>query len=326
MEEEKLDAFLVTNMKNIRYLSGFTGDTGKLLITHNHKYLIVDGRFLEQAAKETNVEVIDYDKSFSKTIKRLCDENNAKKCAFESNDVTFGEYDALKKVMDSIELVPDNTTIENIRLVKDEGEIKLIKHALKIALETFEEIKTKIVPGVTEREISAEIEYMMKLKGAEGVAFETIVASGKRSSLPHGTATDKKIEYGDAVVIDMGALYNGYNSDITRTIFVGDMSKEQERIYEIVEKAQKKGIEAIKVGEKSSVPHNLVVEEFAKDNLDEYFVHSLGHGVGIDVHERPFLSPRGADTFQSGMIVTVEPGIYLPDKFGVRIEDMIMIE
>ncbi len=326
MNENKQDAYLVTNMKNIRYLSGFTGDTGKLLITQNNKYLIVDGRFLEQAAIETNFEVVDYDKSFVKTIKRLCDKNGVKRCAFEGGNVTYSEYDTLKKTLEGIELVSDSTSIEDIRLIKDEAEIKLIKHALKIALETFEEVKTKVVPGVTEKEVAAEIEYRMKLSGADGPAFETIVASGKRSSLPHGTPTNKKIEYGDTVVIDMGASYNGYNSDMTRTIFVGDMTSEQERIYEIVEKAQKKGIEAIRVGEKVSVPHNIVVEEFKKDNLDEYFVHSLGHGVGMDVHERPYLSPRGVDIFAPGMIVTVEPGIYLPDNFGIRIEDMIMIE
>lgn len=320
------DAFLITNMKNIRYLTGFTGDTGKLLVTPKNQYLIVDGRFTEQAEKESHVEVVDYDKSFIKTIKKLSDLNNVKKCAFEGNNITFNEFDTLRKNLDNIELVSDDSTIENIRIKKDKDEIEKVKHALKIALETFEEIKTDIVPGVTEKEVATEIEYIMKRKGAEGISFETIVASGKRSSLPHGTPTNKKIEFGDAVVIDMGAIYEGYCSDITRTIFVGDMSKEQEKVYEIVERAQKKGIEAIKAGVNCSEPHNIVVNEFAKDNVAEYFVHALGHGVGIDVHERPFLSPKSSDVFEPGMIVTVEPGIYLPDNFGIRIEDMVMIE
>ena len=320
------DAFLVTNMKNIRYLTGFTGDTGKLLITPSNQYLIVDGRFTEQAQNESNVEVVDYEKSVIKTIKNLLDSNKAKKCAFEGNNITFNEFDTLRKNLENIELVSDDTTIENIRIKKDKEEIKKVKQALKIAMETFEEIKTQVVPGVTEKEIATEIEYIMKRKGAEGIAFETIVASGKRSSLPHGTPTNKKIEFGDAVVIDMGAIYDGYCSDITRTIFVGDMTKEQEKIYEIVEKTQKKGIEAIKVGASCNRPHDIVVNEFAKDNLAEYFVHALGHGVGIDVHERPFLSPKSSDVFEEGMIVTVEPGIYLTDNFGIRIEDMVMIE
>jgi len=324
--KKEQEAFLVTNMKNIRYLTGFTGDAGKLLIMPDKQYLIVDGRFTEQAEKQCSIEVVDYDKSFIKTINKLAQSHNVKKCAFEGNNITFNEFDTLKKNLENIELVSDDTTIETIRMKKDKEEIEKVKHALKIALETFEEIKTNIVPGVTEKEVATEIEYTMKRKGAEGISFETIVASGKRSSLPHGTATDKKIEFGDAVVIDMGAIYDGYCSDITRTIFVGDMTREQEKVYEIVEKAQQKGINAIKAGVSCSEPHNLVVDEFAKDNLAEYFVHSLGHGVGMDVHERPFLSPKSSDVFEPGMIVTVEPGIYLPDNFGIRIEDMVMIE
>lgn len=320
------DAFLITNMKNIRYLTGFTGDTGKLLITPKKQYLIVDGRFTEQAEKECSIEIVDYEKSFIKTIKKLLNAQNAKKCAFEGSNVTFNEFDTLKKNLENIELVSDDTTIETLRMKKDKDEIAKIKQALKIALDTFEEIKTSIVPGVTEKEVATEIEYMMKRKGAEGVSFETIVASGKRSSLPHGTPTDKKIEFGDAVVIDMGAIYEGYCSDITRTIFVGDMTKEQERVYEIVEKAQQKAMDAIKAGLNCNEPHDVVVREFSKDNLAEYFVHALGHGVGMDVHERPFLSPKSSDVFESGMIVTVEPGIYLPNKFGIRIEDMVMLE
>lgn len=326
LDKNAQDAFLVTNMKNIRYLTGFTGDTGKLLITPKKQYLIVDGRFTEQAEKECSIEIVNYEKSFIKTIKKLADSHNVKKCAFEGNNITYNEFDALRKNMENIELISDDKTIETIRMKKDKEEIEKVKQALKIALDTFEEIKNDIVPGVTEKEVATEIEYIMKRKGAEGNSFETIVASGKRSSLPHGTPTNKKIEFGDAVVIDMGAIFDGYCSDITRTIFVGSMTKEQEKVYEIVEKAQKKGIEAIKVGTKCNEPHDTVVKEFAKDNLAEYFVHSLGHGVGMDVHERPFLSPSSSDVFEPGMIVTVEPGIYLPDNFGIRIEDMVMLE
>ena len=165
----------------------------------------------------------------------------------------------------------------------------------------------------------------MKKKGADGVAFETIVASGKRSSLPHGTVTNKKIEFGDAIVIDMGAKYQGYCSDMTRTIFMGDMTKEQQQIYEIVEKAQKDAIDAIDVGVKCSKPCEIVIEEFKKYNLDQYFIHSLGHGVGLDVHERPYIATKSTDEFQSGIIVAIEPGIYLPNKFGVRIENTVIV-
>lgn len=325
LESLELKALLVSNLNNIRYLSGFTGDTGKLLVTLNNSYIIVDGRFIEQAVNETSLEVIDYEGSFEKTINKLLDKEEIEKCGFESVDTTYKEYDLLKKELENKELVPTQGVIEKIRMIKEKSEIKLIKKALDIANSTFEEIKVQIVPGISEKEISAEIEYKMKKKGADGIAFETIVASGKRSSLPHGTATDKKIEVGDTVVIDMGAKYKGYCSDMTRTLFVGEPTKEQQQIYEIVEKAQKEAIEAIDVAVKCSKPCEIVIEEFKKYNLEQYFTHALGHGVGLDVHERPYISTKSIDEFQPGIVVAIEPGIYLPNKFGVRIEDMVVI-
>lgn len=325
LESLDLKALIVSNLNNIRYLSGFTGDTGKLLVTSNNSYIIVDGRFTEQAASETKLEVIDYEGSFEKAINKLLDKEQITKCGFESVDTTYKEYDTLKKELENKELIPTQGVLEKIRMIKEKSEIKLIKKALDIANSTFEEIKSQIVPGITEKEIATEIEYRMKKKGADGIAFETVVASGKRSSLPHGTATDKKIEYGDAVVIDMGAKYQGYCSDMTRTLFIGGASKEQQQIYDIAEKAQKDAIDAIDVNVACSKPCEIVIEEFKKYELDKYFIHALGHGVGLDVHERPYISTKSVDEFKPGIVVAIEPGIYLPNKFGVRIEDMVVI-
>jgi Xaa-Pro aminopeptidase len=326
LESYNLDAFLVSNMKNIRYLSAFTGDTGKMLIVKDDAYIIVDGRFTEQAEKESSITVVDYSGSFVNTIKKLLEKHNVKKCGFESNAITFGEFEFMKKSMDNVELVPTENIIESIRIIKEKEEVLLIKEALNITLNTFDSIKNEIVPGVTEKEIANEIEYRMKKLGAEGVAFDTIVASGKRSSLPHGNPTDKKIEFGDTVVIDMGSVYKGYSSDITRTIFVGDITRKQEMIYNIVESAQKKVIDIISSGMKCSEAYEFVVKEFAKESLENYFIHSLGHGVGLEVHERPYLSSKSLDSFENGMVITIEPGIYLPDEFGVRIEDMLILK
>lgn len=326
LERHSLDAFLVSNMKNIRYLSSFTGDTGKMLIIKDDAYIIVDGRFTEQAEKESNVTVVDYSGSFVNTIKKLLEKHNVRKCGFERNAITFGEFEFMEKSMDNIELVATENIIESIRLIKEKEEVLLIKEALNITLDTFDSIRNEIVPGVTEKEIANEIEYRMKKLGAEGVAFDTIVASGKRSSLPHGNPTNKKIEFGDTVVIDMGAVYNGYSSDITRTIFVGDITSRQEKIYNIVESTQKKVIDIIQSGMKCSEAYEFVVKEFKKENLESYFIHSLGHGVGLEVHERPYLSSKSVDSFDKGMVITIEPGIYLPNEFGVRIEDMLMLK
>ncbi len=325
LNDENIDSMVISNIKNVRYISGFSGDEGMALITPKSAYLIVDGRFIEQAKSESKLKVVDYNRNFLKTIEELLNNDGAKKCAFEGNTMTYSEADYMINLIKNIEWVAKKDIFEQVRMIKDIEEIKLIKKALKIALDTFEYVKPQIRAGVTERDIANEIEYHMKKLGASGPSFDTIVASGKRSSLPHGVATGKVIEEGDTVVIDMGAVYNGYCSDITRTVFVGGMTKEQERIYNMVAKAQRLAIDAIEAGVSCKDVNEVAVNEFRKDEMDKYFVHSLGHGVGLDVHERPFVAGRSSDVFKPGMVVTVEPGLYLPDKFGVRIEDMVMV-
>lgn len=325
LEKNETEAIVLSNIKNVRYASEFTGDTGMAVITSKSAYLIVDGRFTEQAEQESKIEVIDYDKSFIKTIGRLLKAENIKKCAFEGNTMTYSEADYMMNNIPEIEWKAQKDLVETIRMIKDKNELKTIQKALKIALDTFESIKKDVVAGVREIDIANEIEYRMKKMGASGASFETIVASGKHSSLPHGTATDKVIQNGDAVVIDMGAIYNGYCSDITRTVFVGEPTKEQQRVYDLVEKAQKNAIDAINTGVSCKDVNEVAVNEFRKNAMEQYFVHSLGHGVGLDVHERPFVAGRSCDIFEPGMVVTVEPGLYLPDQFGVRIEDMVLV-
>jgi len=325
LQSEDIDSMVVSNIKNVRYISGFTGDEGMAVITENSAYLIVDGRFTEQAKIESKIQVVDYGGNFVKTIGEILKENNSKKCAFEGNTITFSEASHMMDVINFVSWIAKKDVFEKVRMVKDIEEIKIIKKSLQIALDTFEYIKPQVVAGVTELDIANEIEYKMKKLGASGPSFDTIVASGKRSSLPHGVATKKVIENGDAVVIDMGAIYNGYCSDITRTIFVGGMSKEQERVYDLVKKAQKFAIDAIEAGVSCKEVNEVAVNEFKKNGMEKYFVHSLGHGVGLDVHERPFVAGRSLDVFEPGMVVTVEPGLYLPNQFGVRIEDMVMV-
>lgn len=325
LNEQDIDSIVVSNIKNVRYISGFTGDEGMAVITDKSAYLIVDGRFTEQAKDESKIKVVDYAGNFVKTIGEILKNDSAKKCAFEGNTITYSEAEHMKDTIKFVEWFALKDVFEKVRMVKDIEEIKTIQKSLKIALDTFEYVKPQIVPGVTEIDIANEIEYRMKKMGASGPSFGTIVASGKRSSLPHGLASNKVIENGDAVVIDMGAVYDGYCSDITRTVFVGGMSKEQERVYDLVKKAQKFAIDAIEAGVSCKDVNEVAVNEFRKNAMDKYFVHSLGHGVGLDVHERPFVAGRSSDVFKPGMVVTVEPGLYLPNQFGVRIEDMVMV-
>lgn len=325
LNENDIDAMVVSNIKNVRYISNFTGDEGMAVITDKSAYLIVDGRFTEQAKSQSKINVVDYGGNFVKTIGEILKNDSSKKCAFEGNTMTYSEAEHMMNTINFVSWVAQKDVFERVRMIKDVGEIKIIKKSLQIALDTFEYVKPQIVAGVREIDIANEIEYTMKKMGASGPSFDTIVASGKRSALPHGVASNKVIENGDAVVVDMGAVYDGYCSDITRTVFVGGMSKEQERIYDLVAKAQKFAIDAIEEGVSCKEVNEVAVNEFRKNAMDKYFVHSLGHGVGLDVHERPFVAGKSSDVFKPGMVVTVEPGLYLPDKFGVRIEDMIML-
>jgi len=325
MIKEEVEGIVVSNIKNVRYVSGFTGDEGMAVITEENAYLIVDGRFTEQAEQESKIEVVDYGGNFVNTISKLVSGEGIKKIAFEGNDMTYSEAKHLMDTISFAEWKPIKDLFERVRMIKDKSEIILIKKALKIALDTFEYIKPQVTKGIREIDIKNEIEYQMKKRGASGPSFDIIVASGKRSALPHGVATDKIIEDGDAVVIDMGAIYKGYCSDITRTVFVGGMSREQERVYDLVAKAQKAAIDIIESGVSCKEANEVAVNEFKKYAMEKYFVHSLGHGVGLDVHERPFVASRSVDVFKPGMVVTVEPGLYLPDQFGVRIEDMVMV-
>ena len=325
LNENDIDAMVVSNIKNVRYISNFTGDEGMAVITDKSAYLIVDGRFTEQAKSQSKINVVDYGGNFVKTIGEILKNDSSKKCAFEGNTMTYSEAEHMMNTINFVSWVAQKDVFERVRMIKDIGEIKIIKKSLQIALDTFEYVKPQIVAGVREIDIANEIEYTMKKMGASGPSFDTIVASGKRSALPHGVASNKVIENGDAVVVDMGAVYDGYCSDITRTVFVGGMSKEQERIYDLVAKAQKFAIDAIEEGVSCKEVNEVAVNEFRKNAMDKYFVHSLGHGVGLDVHERPFVAGKSSDVFKPGMVVTVEPGLYLPDKFGVRIEDMIML-
>lgn len=325
LREEEVNGIVVSNIKNVRYISGFTGDEGMAVVTEKNAYLIVDGRFTEQAESESKIEVVDFGGNFVNTIGKLLQQDSVKKCAFEGNNMTYSEATHMTETISSVEWKPLKDLFEKVRMIKDKNEIIEIKKALKIALDTFEFVRPQIVAGVREIDIKNELEYQMKKRGASGPSFDTIVASGKRSSLPHGLASEKVIENGDSVVVDMGAVYNGYCSDITRTVFVGEPTKEQQRVYDLVEKAQKFAIDAIEAGVSCREVNEVAVNEFKKNAMDKYFVHALGHGVGLDVHERPFIAGRSSDVFKPGMVVTVEPGLYLPDQFGIRIEDMVMV-
>jgi Xaa-Pro aminopeptidase len=328
LKEAGLDGILLVNDSNIRYVSDFTGSDSYVVVTAQDNAFITDSRYTEQAESQCkDFRVIRWGApaSLVETVKEVCEKNNVKKLAFESNKLLYSMFESLSKGLEGIELVPTQDIVEDIRCIKDEEEIECLRKAAAIADEAFTEILKVIKVGMTEKDIERELQYLIKKKGAEDISFPSIVASGKRSSLPHAIPSDKVIEEGDFITLDFGATYGGYHSDMTRTIIVGCGDEKQKEIYRIVKEAQEAGSRAVKAGVKGNVPDAAARGHIAQAGYGAFFGHGLGHGVGLDIHEGPGLSAKGEKLLAAGNAVTVEPGIYLPDWGGVRIEDTVII-
>lgn len=325
LSQKGLDGALITKRENYIYMSGFSGTFANLIVTKDKAILITDFRYIEQARSEaSSYEIVQFYGSLSETINDLLLSYDIKRLGFEDDYVTWKTYGELVNKLNA-ELLPLEGAVELLRIIKDEYEIEVIKGAVRLADEAFSHVLKYIRPGVKEIEIASEIEYFLKKQGARGPSFDTIVASGERSSLPHGVASSKIIEMGDAVTLDFGAIYKEYCSDMTRTVFVGQPKEELEKIYNIVLKAQKSGLDGAVKGvtgkEIDMAARKVIIDAGYGDN----FGHSLGHGVGIEIHEEPRFSPKSTTEIKNGMVVTVEPGIYVSGLGGVRIEDMIVV-
>ena len=321
----EIDGLLITSPYNRRYLTNFTGSSGVVLISMDKAYFITDFRYTEQATEQVkSYEVVEYSNSLIKEVTEKVKEMGIQKLGFEQDHMPYATWKTYQEAV-SAELVPVSNLVEKMRLIKDEKEIAIIKEAADIADLAFKHILDYIRPGVTELDISNELEFFMRKCGATSSSFDIIVASGTRSALPHGVATEKVIEKGDFVTLDYGALYKGYVSDITRTVAVGEPSSQLKEIYEITLEAQLKAVEQIKPDMTGREADAIARDIIAQNGYGENFGHSLGHGIGLEVHEGPGLSVRSETKLEPGMVVTVEPGIYLPGIGGVRIEDDIVI-
>lgn len=324
--KNKIDGLLIFKPQNRMYLSNFTGSTAVLYITETEAFLITDFRYTEQAKEQTsNFTIIEYKLSLYETLIDIIKKSGTKNIGFEREFLTYIQYEILTKQLPSAKLVPITDLVEQLRIIKDNAEIQKLKKAVEIADSAFNHIITFIKPGITEIDISIELEFAMRRLGAEKSAFDIIVATGQRSSLPHGVATDKLINNGDCITMDFGAVYQGYHSDMTRTVFVGSATDKQREIYDIVLNAQLTGIKAIASG-KIGKDVDASARNLIKDKgYGENFGHGLGHGVGLEIHENPRLSLNSEDVLEEGMAVTVEPGIYLPSWGGIRIEDTTLV-
>ncbi|MDE6024819.1 MAG: Xaa-Pro peptidase family protein [Lachnospiraceae bacterium] len=334
MEDRKLDGLLITDGYNIHYLSGYSGHEGCMLITKEEAYILTDSRYTEQLEKQApDFKCVDIKgKSYSYRINELLGNgavslNRKPNIGFENMHISYNQYDKFNQTFgDTVNLVKLDDTINDLRAVKSDAELEKLAMAEALGDKAFHHIISFIREGMTEKEVALELEYTMKKLGADGLSFDTIVASGENSSMPHAAVSDKVIVRGDFITMDFGCIYEGYCSDMTRTVIMGDsVSDKQIEVYNTVLKAQTEALKLVKPGVKCSDVDACARQIIADAGYGDYFGHGLGHGVGLFIHEEPRFSPKCDKVLQQGVCITVEPGIYLPGKFGVRIEDMIAI-
>jgi Xaa-Pro aminopeptidase len=326
-----LDALLLSQPENRRYLSGFTGSSGWLLISGQNAILATDFRYVEQAKGESpDFEIVQTKGELRDWLPDLVSDLRWHKLGFEANFISYEGYHKLSEAMKTrqvnLEFVPTTGIVEQLRSIKEPEELAFITKAVELVDATFEQAKAIIRPGITEKEAAWEVEKILRQKGSEGMPFEIIVASGPNSALPHARPTEKTICSGEPVLIDMGARINGYCSDFTRTLFLGKADKTFREIYNIVLKAQATAMEGIESGMNASQADRLARSVIEQAGYGDAFGHGLGHGVGLAVHELPMLGSSSSDSLADGMIFTIEPGIYLAGQGGVRIEDMVALE
>ncbi|MER2106624.1 MAG: Xaa-Pro peptidase family protein [Solibacillus sp.] len=325
LKEKQLDALLITDEYNRRYMTGFTGTAGVALVSQTDAVFITDFRYTEQAAAQVqNFRIVQHTGPIIQEVATQARALGVETIGFEKNSMNYGLYELYNETVQA-QFVPISGLIEKIRLIKTPEEINIIKVACEIADAAFTHILDFIKPGITELDVSNELEFFMRKQGATSSSFDTIVASGVRSALPHGVATDKVIERGDFVTLDFGAYYNGYISDITRTIAVGEPSAKLREMYEVVFQAQALALEKVAPGMTGIEADAVARNYLAAKGYGEAFGHSTGHGIGLEVHEGPLLSSRTETVLEPNMVVTIEPGVYVPGIGGVRIEDDIVI-
>ncbi len=327
IRNNNVDAFFVTATPNIRYLTGFTGEDAFLLAASGKIFLIVDSRFTAQAQNEVfeGVDVVEYKPPILNFLKDLLLKHRVHWLGIEKNRLSAELFIELSEI-GFLNLVPVSGLIEKMRMVKSPEEIEIIKKACEISSRSFKETLPFIKEGITEKDIAAELEYRFRKNGADKTSFDTIVAAGERGALPHGMPSERKIKSHELIVMDFGVFYNGYASDTTRTVSVGEPNKESSEVYEIVRSAQELGRNLVKEGLVCKELDGSVRKYISDKGYGKYFIHGLGHGVGLEIHELPFVNSRSGISLKPGMIITVEPGIYLPGKFGVRIEDTILVK
>jgi Xaa-Pro aminopeptidase len=321
-----LPALLITNPTNRRYLSGFTGTAGALFITATDAWLLTDFRYLVQAPQQVpHMQVIEHKPQMLDTVRELLAATAVRTVGFEAQSTTYASYLQTTALIPEFEWRPTLHLVEQLRMIKDEYEITVIRRATKIADDAFHHILKVLKPGMSEREVALELEWFMRRAGATSSSFEIIVASGERSALPHGIASDRCLQKGEFVKLDFGAYVDGYCSDLTRTVMLGSPSIRHRELYELVAQAQRHALLNIRPGMTGAEADALARDIITNAGYGAAFGHGTGHGFGMEIHEDPRLNSRSQTILRPGMTVTVEPGVYVPGFGGVRIEDDVLI-
>jgi Xaa-Pro aminopeptidase len=326
MRNRRLDALIVSSLPHVRYLCGFSGSNALLIIGHRAATLVTDPRYRLQSVRE--VHGVRRVTARGGLHQEAADRRLLSRCrrvGVESFTLALSEFRILRSLFHGVSFVPADTIVSELASVKDIDEIRWIRKAASITDEVFAEIIRTVTPGVEEREIAAEISYQQKMRGAEKDAFEPIVASGDRGALPHARPTSRRLRRGDLVILDFGCVVNGYHSDLTRTVAVGSVSRRRREMYDIVRRAQEKALMSARGGMKASELDGIARRVIADGGFGRYFSHSLGHGLGLEIHEPPRVSSLGKEQLAAGNVITIEPGVYISGEGGVRIEDDVVL-
>ena len=322
---DELEALLFLDMKNIRYLTGFTGSDGVFLLERHQSLLMVDGRYTTQAGLEAGGTSVFQYREKLEGIAEIIAAEALKVVGFEAAALSFEVYGKLKEKLPQLILHPLAGDLVNIRAIKDEEEIALLRAAASLASRTLVGLQDFIRPGLREDEVALELEYRMRQNGAAGASFSTIVAAGVNSALPHATPGARKLAAGDALVIDYGAVIDGYHSDETCTFVLGQVTERFKEVYEIVKTSHDQALAAVKAGVSCAEIDHIARNCIETAGLGRFFSHGTGHGIGLDVHEPPRIAPPSQAILAAGMVVTIEPGVYFPGEWGIRIEDTVLV-
>lgn len=327
LPREKIDGLLVTRAANVSYLAEFSSADSWLLVTSRKTVYITDFRYGEEVKKYLKqISLFDHKKEIYNAVKQLCRSLKIKRLGFEEQGISFGGYRKLRKALGGrVILRPTSDLVEGLRQIKEPGEIQRIRRVVELAGEAFEFLKTIIKPGKREKEVAFDLESFIYHKGAK-LSFTPIIASGINSVFPHAKISDKRITRNEAITVDIGVDLEGYKSDLTRVFFLGKIPLFCKQIYKIILEAQRRAINEIRPGQPAKIIDSLARNYIKQKGLGRFFGHSLGHGVGLEVHEAPTISAKSPTMIEKDMVFTVEPGIYIPGKYGVRVEDMVLVK